>query len=66
MATVNEPFRCTTALFAQRVWSAPAFAVGAGVKDTSMLSATALHTPLPVEVNLIHTEPAVRSAALGV
>src|SRR5690606_26403831 len=66
VATVNEPCNVATALFAQSVWSTPAFAVGAGVIVYVTLSLTALQLPLPTVVSVSVTVPAVRSAALGV
>ena len=66
MATVNEPFSTASALLAQRVWSAPAFAVGACVMVQVTWSFTALQVPLPAEVSVNVTLPAVISAALGV
>ena len=66
VATVMAPLSEATGLLAHNVWSGPALAVGAGVKVTSMLSFTALHTPLPVLVRWIHREPEATSAAVGV
>ena len=55
-----------TVLFEQRLWFTPAFTVGPGVIVQVTWSPTALHRPLPAEVKVRVTVPAVRSAALGV
>lgn len=66
VAKVKLPFSEATGLLAQRVWLAPAFAVGAGVIKYVTWSVTALQLLLPVEVKVSVTVPAVISAALGV
>ena len=66
VAKVKEPFNEATGLLAQRVWLAPALAVGAGVIKYVTLSLTALQLLFPVEVRRSVTVPAVTSAALGV
>ena len=66
VATVKLPLREATALLAQSVWPGPALAVGAGVMVKVTWPATGLQVPLPVEVSVSVTVPAVRSAALGV
>src|SRR5690606_6875305 len=58
--------RVAVALFAQRLWSGPAFTVGAGVMVYVTWSLTALQRPLPALVSARVTVPAARSAALGV
>jgi hypothetical protein len=66
VAMVNEPLRETTALFAQTVWSAPAFAVGAGVIVIVNWSVTGRHPPLFAVARVSVTLPAALSAALEV
>ena len=66
VATLKLPASVATALFEQRLWSTPAFTVGAGVIRYVTWSFTALQRPLPVVVKVRVTVPAVRSAALGV
>jgi hypothetical protein len=66
VATVNEPFSVATGLLVQSDWSGPAFAVGAGVMLYVTSSLTALQLPLPAEVSVSVTVPAVISAAVGV
>src|SRR5690606_9174939 len=66
VATVKLPARVAVALFAQRLWSGPAFTVGAGVMVYVTWSLTALQRPLPALVSVRVTVPAARSAALGV
>jgi hypothetical protein len=64
-AIVTLPFSATFALLAQTVWSAPAFAAGAGVIAITIASVTAMHVPFPVVVSVNVTVPVVVSAALG-
>jgi len=60
------PFSDTFGLLLQTMTSAPAFATGAGVTETTMLSLTARHCPFPVVVTVSVTVPAVRSVLPGV
>ena len=60
------PFSATLALFAHNVTSAPAFAVGAGVKVIVMASLTAIQLPIPVVVAVRVTLPLEISVAVGV
>ena len=66
VATVNEPLRVTTALFAHTVWLGPGLAVGAGVMVMVIWLVTERHPPLFVVVSVSRTLPAELSAALGV
>ena len=66
VAIENEPERFTDGAFAHRTRSRPAFAVGAGVIVQVTWSLTALQFPLPVVVSVSVTNPALRSATLGV
>ena len=66
VATVPVPFKVTSGLLAQTVWSAPASTVGAGVKVTVILSVTGLQDPFPVVVKYSFSVPAAISAAVGV
>ena len=63
--TVTCPFRVTTLLFEQTVWSAPAFTEGASVMVSTIESLAARQPPLLVEVSISVTVPAAVSAALG-
>ena len=65
VATVTLPLNTTFALFAQRVTSTPAFAVGAAVKFNTIASDTATQLLLPVVVNTRVTEPFAISVAVG-
>lgn len=60
----TTPLSVTAALFPHTVTSLPAEAVPAGRIEMVMVSLTALHEPLPVEVSVMITLPAVESAAL--
>ena len=60
------PERAAFELLAHTVLSTPAFTVGAGVMVILTLSETAVQFPLPVEVSVSVTEPAVISAAEAV
>ncbi len=60
------PFKATLELFAQSVASAPALAVGAGVKLSVIASLTAMQLPTPVVVAVSVTLPLAISAAVGV
>ena len=66
VAIVTLPFRTTFGLFAQRVTSAPALAVGAGVKVSTIASETAMQLLLPVVVTVSVNDPLEISAAVGV
>ena len=59
-------FSVAVPLFPQRVWSTPAFTVGAGVMVKCTWSVTALQVPLPAEVRVSVNPPDEISAALGV
>ena len=66
VASVMLPFSATLALFAHSEMSAPAFAVGEGVKVIVMASLTALQLPTPVVVAVSVTLPLAISVAVGV
>ncbi len=64
VATVTIPEILTIELFAQTVWSKPAFTVGAGSNVKVIMSEVGKQTP--VDVSVKSTLPAVISAKLGV
>src|SRR5690606_35697466 len=66
VAPVTVAFSTASALLAQRVWSAPAFTVGAGMMVKVTWSVSARQSPLPAVVRVSVTLPAAISAALGV
>ena len=65
LAMVTAPLNVMPAVSEQTSWSILALAVGAGVKESSMVSATAWHVPFNMEVNTMLTLPANLSAAVG-
>ena len=66
VAPITEPFRVMSALLRQTDPSAPAFTIGAGVNEITLLFVTGLHVPLPVLVSVSVNVPAAISAAVGV
>ncbi len=66
VAIVTEPLSCADALFAHFTWSAPAFAVGEGLKKMVTVLETGLQLPLPVLVSVSVTEPLEISPAVAV
>ena len=66
VAPITDPLSVTEGLFAQDVWSTPAFTVGAAVIVIVITSLTELQFPFPVVVSVKVTVPAVISKALRV
>ena len=63
---LEVPFKSTDALFAQTVTLLPALTTGWGVNITVIELFSGRQFPLLVEVSVSTTEPAAKSAALGI